>query len=126
MTMNRHAHLITEQNKLSNAGIKKVCFLVLGVLFVACLWAGASVARQTQEHHNAYRDLQKLKSEMIRLKIEEQRLLIEQQTFSSTPQVAQRATTELGMFFPTNDDRQVIVPASGVIGIKKVANDEKN
>ena len=43
--------------------------------------------------------------------IEEQRLLIEQQTFSATPQVARRAVSELGMFFPVGEHRRIIAPA---------------
>ena len=65
--------------------------LILGVLLVAIMWTGVSIATQTQEHHAAYRQLQQLKSELTAMQVEEQRLLIEQQTFSATPQVARRA-----------------------------------
>ena len=86
--------------------------LILGVLLVAIMWTGVSIATQTQEHHAAYRQLQQLKSELTAMQVEEQRLLIEQQTFSATPQVARRAVSELGMFFPTGNHRRVIAPSN--------------
>ena len=49
--------------------------------------------------HEAHIELQKTQSWIKWAKIEEQRLMIEQQTFSATPQVAQRAASEPGMFF---------------------------
>ncbi|MFA9486492.1 cell division protein FtsL [Moraxella haemolytica] len=84
--------------------------LFLGVLLVAIMWTGVSISAQTQEHHATYRYLKQLKSELTAMQVEEQRLLIEQQTFSATPQVASRAVSELGMFFPTGDHRRVIAP----------------
>ncbi|MDO4440912.1 MAG: cell division protein FtsL [Moraxella sp.] len=86
--------------------------LILGVLLVAIMWTGVSIATQTQEHHATYRQLQQLKSELTAMQVEEQRLLIEQQTFSATPQVARRAVSELGMFFPTGNHRRVIAPSN--------------
>ena len=35
-------------------------------------------------------------------------MLIEQQTFSATPQVTNRAVTELNMFYPNLSDRMII------------------
>ena len=86
-----------------NSSMTWVLRLVLAVL---------GIVTQTQERHETYIELQKRSRELNELKIEEQRLMIEQQTFSATPQVAQRAVSELGMFFPTNENRRVITPGT--------------
>jgi cell division protein FtsL len=39
-------------------------------------------------------------------------LLIEQQTFSATPQIASRAVAELGMYSPTLKDKLIIQPGA--------------
>lgn len=90
--------------------------LILGCLFVAILATGVLISIQTQKRHANYRTLQLLKKELAVLKVEEQRLLIEQQTFSATPQVAKRAVDELGMFLPTKKHRVVVSPAKSVQG----------
>ena len=41
-------------------------------------------------------------------------MLIEQQTFSATPQIASRAVAELGMFSPTLKDKLIIQPGAAV------------
>ena len=63
---------------------------------------------QTQERHQVYHHLQELKKQHDNLLIEEQRLYIEQQTFSATSQIVKRSVDELGMFFPTKNNKQVI------------------
>lgn len=85
-----------------------VYWLILAVLSVLILLTGASIALQTQERHQTYRKLQTLKRDYATLKSEEQRLLIEQQTFSATSQVVRLSVDKLGMFFPTKQNRQVI------------------
>ncbi|MDO4897190.1 MAG: cell division protein FtsL [Moraxella sp.] len=92
-----------------------VYWLILGVLTVLILVTGASIALQSQERHRTYRTLQTLKKDYTTLKSEEQRLLIEQQTFSATSQVVRRSVDELGMFFPTKQHRQVITPTAEVL-----------
>ncbi|MFB6348684.1 cell division protein FtsL [Moraxella sp. ZJ142] len=100
-------HLTAQQPHSGTIGVLR---LVLAALIVMIFVVALAIVQQTQERHETYIQLQKLSHELNVLKTEEQRLMIEQQTFSATPQVAQRAVTELGMFFPTNDSRRVIMP----------------
>lgn len=95
-----------------NSSMTWVLRLVLAVLVVMIFATALGIVTQTQERHETYIELQKRSRELNELKIEEQRLMIEQQTFSATPQVAQRAVSELGMFFPTNENRRVIMPSA--------------
>lgn len=88
-----------------------VYWLLLLVLSVLILITGASIALQSQERHRAYRELQALKKHHATLKSEEQRLLIEQQTFSATSQVVRLSVDKLGMFFPAKQHRQIITPS---------------
>lgn len=78
------------------------------VLIVAALWTGTKVVEQIQTYHQTYSELLKLKRDFRQLQIERQRMLIEQQTFSATPQVTHRAVTELNMFYPNFSDRMII------------------
>lgn len=56
--------------------------------------------------------LQKMKVEHRNLQIENQRLIIEQQTFSATPQIASRAVTQLGMYSPSTQDKLILQPTA--------------
>lgn len=85
---------------------------VLLVLAATIIWSGIRTAEQTQQYHQDYKTLQDMKKQERTLQVEHQRLLIEQQTFSATPQIASRAVTELGMFSPTLDDKLIIQPAA--------------
>lgn len=85
-----------------------VYWLILILLSLLILLTGAAIALQTQERHEAYRILQTLKREHATLKSEQQRLMIEQQTFSATSQVVRLSVDKLGMFYPTKQHRQVI------------------
>lgn len=76
------------------------------VLFI--LIGAIKTAHQTQERHETYRLLVQARQQYQKLQTEETRLIIEQQTFSATPIVAQRSVVELGMFFPTKDNRLII------------------
>ncbi len=58
--------------------------------------------------------MQDMKKQERKLQVEHQRLLIEQQTFSATPQIASRAVAELGMFSPTLKDKLIIQPGAAV------------
>ena len=49
-----------------------------------------------------------MKKQQRKLQVEHQRLLIEQQTFSATPQIASRAVSELNMYSPTLKDKLII------------------
>lgn len=108
----KHAHLFSSTSEAGDSvSMVGLCRLILLVLLVAIIWTGVSIAKQTQDYLTAYRQLKSLQKEHTEMHIEEQRLLIEQQTFSATPQVARRAVSELGMFFPVGDHRRIIAPA---------------
>lgn len=85
---------------------------VLLAMAVLIVWSGIRTAEQVQQYHQDYKTLQDMKKQERLLQVEHQRLLIEQQTFSATPQIASRAVTELGMFSPTLDDKLIIQPAA--------------
>lgn len=78
------------------------------LLTIAILWTGIKTAQQIQEYHHVYGQMTKLKKDFRQLQIERQRMLIEQQTFSGTPQVTNRAVTQLNMFYPNLSDRMII------------------
>lgn len=78
------------------------------VLVLAILWTGINVVEQIQNYHQQYNELARLKKEFRQSQIEHQRMLIEQQTFSATPQVSSRAVNELHMFYPTLSHRLII------------------
>lgn len=89
--------------------------LYVGVMLVLAafiVWSGIRTAEQTQQYHQDYKTLQDMKKQERMLKVEHQRLLIEQQTFSATPQIASRAVTELGMFSPALSDKIIVQPAA--------------
>lgn len=87
-----------------------VYWLVLTLLTALILITGASISLQSQERHRTYRTLQELKRTHANLKREEQRLMIEQQTFSATSQVVRLSVDKLGMFYPTKQHQQIITP----------------
>lgn len=82
-------------------------FLLIG-LVVLLLSMGVLTNLKIQERHRLYRELSEARQNYQKMQIEEQRLMIEQQTFSSTPTVAQRAVSELGMFYPTEKHRLIV------------------
>lgn len=82
--------------------------VAMTVLVVAILWTGIKTAEQIQDYHHLYGKMNTLKKEFRQLQIERQRMLIEQQTFSATPQVTNRAVAELNMFYPNLSDRMII------------------
>jgi cell division protein FtsL len=87
---------------------------VLLLLAAAIIWSGIKTAEGVQQYHQDYKTLQDMKKQERKLQIEHQRLLIEQQTFSATPQIASRAVAELGMFSPTLEDKLIIQPGAAV------------
>lgn len=78
------------------------------LLVLAILWTGTQVVQQVQDYHEAYSKLLVLKKSFRHMQVERQRMLIEQQTFSATPQVTNRAVSELNMFYPNVSDRMII------------------
>jgi len=86
-----------------------VIMLVLAVLIIG---TGVKAAEQVQKYHQDYKVLQDMRKQYRKLQVEHQRLLIEQQTFSATPQIASRAVAELGMFSPGTKDKLILQPGS--------------
>lgn len=96
------------------------------LLVVAILWTGVSVVEQIQTYHQQYGELQKLKKQFRQLQMEHQRMLIEQQTFSATPQVTNRAVTELNMFYPNLSDRMIIHDNKVTVFTSDASSNESN
>lgn len=92
--------------------IVRIYVAVLLLLAAAIVWSGIKTAESIQQYHQDYKALQDMKKQERMLQIEHQRLLIEQQTFSATPQIASRAVAELGMYTPTFKDKLIIQPGT--------------
>ena len=92
--------------------VVNIYVVVLLLLAGAIVWSGIQTAKGVQQYHQDYRTLQDMKKQERKLQIEHQRLLIEQQTFSATPQIASRAVAELGMYSPTLKDKLIIQPGA--------------
>lgn len=84
--------------------------LVMLLLAAAIIFTGVKSALQVQQYHQDYKNLQLLKKQYLQLQIEHNRLMIEQQTFSATPQIAARAVAELNMYSPTVKDKIIVQP----------------
>ena len=111
--------------------IVSIYVLLLLLLAAAIIWSGIKTAEGVQQYHQDYKTLQDMKKQQRKLQVEHQRLLIEQQTFSATPQIASRAVSELNMYSPTLKDKLIIqlgapVPATASATSEAVAagNDE--
>lgn len=89
---------------------------VMILLAVGIIWTAVLTAEQVQQYHEDYMALQKMKVEHRNLQIENQRLVIEQQTFSATPQIASRAVTQLGMYSPSTKDKLILQPTASKPG----------
>lgn len=97
-------------------------YMVLMLLLAAgIVWSGIRTAEGVQQYHQDYRALQDMKKQQRKLQIEHQRLLIEQQTFSATPQIASRAVSELSMYSPTLKDKLIIQLGAPAVAIKPTA-----
>ena len=96
---------------------------ILLLLAAAIIWSGIKTAEGVQQYHQDYKTLQDMKKQERKLQVEHQRLLIEQQTFSATPQIASRAVAELGMFSPTLKDKLIIQPGKAVAVAPVVESD---
>lgn len=94
--------------------IVRIYVAILLLLAAAIVWSGIKTAESIQQYHQDYKALQDMKKQERTLQIEHQRLLIEQQTFSATPQIASRAVAELGMYTPTFKDKLIIQPGVAV------------
>ena len=94
--------------------VVSIYVVILVLLAAAIIWSGIKTAEGVQQYHQDYKTLQDMKKQERKLQVEHQRLLIEQQTFSATPQIASRAVAELGMFSPTLKDKLIIQPGAAV------------
>lgn len=112
-----HSKQVTDQAMPQMPSRLVIYRVVLAVLVVAIFATALAIVQQTQERHQIHIQIRKLDMQLDDLQVEEQRLMIEQQTFSATPQVASRAVSELGMFFPSAQSRRVVAP-----GVAKPSN----
>lgn len=110
--MNHHDDTQLQEYTTEQVSLLGLYQLIVGALLLAILMTGVMIAMQTQKRHQTYQELVRLKQAMTELQIEESRLLIEQQTFSATPQVAQRAVGELAMYYPSVKEQIVGEPVS--------------
>lgn len=94
--------------------VVSIYVVVLLLLAAAIVWSGIKTAEAVQQYHQDYKTLQDMKKQQRQLQVEHQRLLIEQQTFSATPQIASRAVAELGMYSPTLKDKLIIQPGVAI------------
>ncbi|WP_201587125.1 cell division protein FtsL [Psychrobacter jeotgali] len=94
--------------------VVSIYVVVLLLLAATIVWSGIKTAESVQQYHQDYKTLQDMKKQQRKLQVEHQRLLIEQQTFSATPQIASRAVAELGMYSPTLKDKLIIQPGAPV------------
>ncbi|MDN6275378.1 cell division protein FtsL [Psychrobacter sp.] len=106
-----------------------VIYLYVGLLLLiaaAIVWSGIKTAEGVQQYHLDYKTLQDMKQQERNLQIEHQRLLVEQQTFSATPQIASRAVAELGMYSPTLKDKLIIQPGAPTALVPAVSDDTED
>ena len=89
-----------------------IYFAVMLLIAIGIICTAVAAAEQIQTYHKDYKMLQDMQKQQRKLQVEYQRLLIEQQTFSATPQIASRAVTELGMYSPTIEDKLIIQPVA--------------
>ncbi|WP_201558177.1 cell division protein FtsL [Psychrobacter sp. 72-O-c] len=104
-------------------GVVSIYVVVLLLLAAAIVWSGVKTAEGVQQYHQDYKTLQDMKKQERKLQVEHQRLLIEQQTFSATPQIASRAVAELSMYTPTLKDKLIIQPGVAIAEPNSSVND---
>ncbi len=108
--------------------VVSIYVVLLLLLAAAIVWSGIKTAEGIQQYHQDYKVLQDMKKQQRKLQVEHQRLLIEQQTFSATPQIASRAVSELNMYSPTLKDKLIIqlgAPTASADPTPKVAETEQ-
>ena len=105
--------------------VVSIYVVVLLLLAAAIVWSGIKTAEEVQQYHQDYKTLQDMKKQERKLQVEHQRLLIEQQTFSATPQIASRAVAELGMYSPTLKDKLIIQPGVATALVPVVTEDSE-
>jgi cell division protein FtsL len=105
--------------------VVSIYVVVLLLLAATIVWSGIKTAEEVQQYHQDYKTLQDMKKQERKLQVEHQRLLIEQQTFSATPQIASRAVAELGMYSPTLKDKLIIQPGVATALVPVVTEDSE-
>lgn len=85
---------------------------VMVALVIGIVGTGIKIAEQTVQYRQDYQTLKHKEKTLNQLQIERQRLLIEQQTFSATPQIAARAVAELRMYSPKLSEKLIVQPVS--------------
>ncbi|MGP4951363.1 cell division protein FtsL [Psychrobacter sp. T6-1] len=105
--------------------VVSIYVVILLLLAGSIIWSGIKTAQNVQQYHQDYKTLQDMKKQERKLQIEHQRLLIEQQTFSATPQIASRAVAELGMYSPTLKDKLIIQPGVAAVLSSAAPNPQK-
>ncbi len=101
----KNKNLVSEKSKYPYGFIT-----IMSILVVAILATGILTSAQIHEYRQNYEKLQKSKRTYMDLRVEYRRLLIEQQTFSTTQTIASRAVTELHMYFPSFSDKMILQP----------------
>lgn len=99
--------------------VVSIYVVLLLLLAIAIVWSGVRTVEGIQQYHQDYKTLQDMGRQQRKLQVEHQRLLIEQQTFSATPQIASRAVSELGMYSPTFKDKLIIQLAAPVASVQE-------
>lgn len=84
-------------------------WFVLLVLVVVIVVTAVKTSKQTYERHAVYNQLMQAREQAYELDIEHQRLIVEQQTFSTTPIVAKDAVSKLGMYYPSKEQKFTLV-----------------
>lgn len=84
-------------------------WFVLLVLVVVIVTTAVLTSKQTYERHTIYNQLMQAREQAYELDIEHQRLIVEQQTFITTPIVAKDAVTKLGMYYPNETQKLTLV-----------------
>lgn len=82
--------------------------VIYSILFIIVLLNALWVVHQTYYYRLDYLKLNNLKAQTQKLEMERGKMLIEKQTFGSSGQIATRATMQMGMFLPSNQQRIVI------------------
>lgn len=82
--------------------------VIYTILFVVILLNALWVVNQSYYYRLDYLQLNALKAKTKELETERGKMLIEKQTFGSSGQIATRATMQMGMFLPSNQQRIVI------------------
>lgn len=101
---------MSQQDSPTGSDGSRLYWFMMVLFVVIILMSAIATTKQTQTRHDLYQQLMDLRKQTRALKVEEQRLIIEQQTFSATPHIAKRAITELKMFYPNDTSRLVLTP----------------